>query len=180
MGDVNPVDLRDLVANHDVRPERPEQREAPQLTDGVWELAENCWLKEPGSRPVAGAVCNAIVRLLDAPVQPAGIEERPQGAAAPATGLGLRLDHEDTARTIRADASELALQLKNPSAYLSCCLPSLQCICNLRPLPPFQFCSLLTIFVQDELAASAQDLESGPPRVRRVRCCCHLIDGHLD
>jgi hypothetical protein len=140
------VDLRDLVTNHDVRPERPEQREAPQLTDGVWELAENCWFKEPGSRPVAGAVCNAIVRLLDAPVHSAGVEERPQGAAAPITGLGLRLDHEVTARTVRADASELALQLKNPSAYLFCCLPSLPV--HLLSSPPFQrrFILLLTDF----------------------------------
>ena len=144
------MDLRDLVTNHDVRPERPEPREAPQLTDGVWELAENCWVKEPGSRPVAGAVCNAIVRLLDAPVHPAGVEERPQGAAAPAMGLGLGLDHEDTARTVRADASELALQLKNPSAYLFAAYRVCQCICYLRPFRrsrDVSFCSLLTFFL---------------------------------
>jgi len=48
-----------------VRPARPDGEDAPQLSDGVWELAENCWVKDPKHRPIASAVCNRLSHLLD-------------------------------------------------------------------------------------------------------------------
>ena len=68
LGDVNPAELRELVVSLDARPERPDDDDAVhQMSDGVWQLAENCWAKEPGRRPVASAVCATIGQLLDAP-----------------------------------------------------------------------------------------------------------------
>ena len=49
----------------DLRPERPDHEDAPQLSDGVWELTENCWVKNPASRPTASAVCDILSHLLD-------------------------------------------------------------------------------------------------------------------
>ena len=49
----------------DVRPERPDNEDAPKLSDGVWELAEKCWVKDPKSRPTAGAICDTLSHLLD-------------------------------------------------------------------------------------------------------------------
>jgi hypothetical protein len=43
-----------------VRPERPDADEAPQLTDDVWELAERCWVKDPKARPGINTVCDII------------------------------------------------------------------------------------------------------------------------
>lgn len=44
----------------DIRPERPDDDEAPQLTDVLWKLAERCWAKKPMARPSAEVVCDAI------------------------------------------------------------------------------------------------------------------------
>jgi hypothetical protein len=48
-----------------VRPERPDDEDAPQLSDAVWKLAEKCWAKDPKHRPTADTVCNIISRLHD-------------------------------------------------------------------------------------------------------------------
>lgn len=57
----------ELVVQQDLRPERPDHEDAPQLSDGVWELAEHCWVKNPASRPTASAVCDILSHLLDPP-----------------------------------------------------------------------------------------------------------------
>jgi hypothetical protein len=49
----------------DLRPERPDEEDAPQLTDAIWEITEKCWVKNPNNRPTAKAVCDMIVPLLD-------------------------------------------------------------------------------------------------------------------
>ena len=68
LGDVNPAELRELVVTLDARPERPDDDDAVhQMSEGVWQLAENCWAKEPGRRPIASAVCATIGQLLDTP-----------------------------------------------------------------------------------------------------------------
>jgi hypothetical protein len=54
----------ELVARKDIRPERPDVEEAPQLSDAIWELAENCWVKDAKQRPTAGDVCDRISHLL--------------------------------------------------------------------------------------------------------------------
>src|SRR5882762_5342347 len=56
----------ELVVERDVRPERPDNKDAPQLSDKLWELAEKCWVKDPKSRPTASAVCATLSHLLDA------------------------------------------------------------------------------------------------------------------
>jgi WD40 repeat protein len=52
------------VAKQDVRPERPDEENAPQLLDALWELAEKCWRKHPNDRPTASVLCDAISNLL--------------------------------------------------------------------------------------------------------------------
>jgi len=65
MGHLNYTDFVDLVVGRDVRPERPQKGEAPNLSEQVWQLAEQCWVKDPSLRPTANAVCDAISLLLD-------------------------------------------------------------------------------------------------------------------
>ena len=59
------VDFIELVVQRDVRPERPEDDETPHLSDAVWALAEQCWVKDPKQRPTAVAVCDTISHLLE-------------------------------------------------------------------------------------------------------------------
>jgi len=54
----------ELVVEQNVRPERPDDEDAPQLSDALWELVEKCWVKDPKSRPTANAVCNTLSDLL--------------------------------------------------------------------------------------------------------------------
>ena len=63
-GDLSSPEILQLVARCDVRPERPDDEDAPQLSDGIWELAEQCWVKNPKRRPTANAVCDIISDLL--------------------------------------------------------------------------------------------------------------------
>jgi WD40 repeat protein len=48
----------------DVRPERPDDEDAPQLSDAVRELAQSCWLKDPKHRITANTVCDIIAHIL--------------------------------------------------------------------------------------------------------------------
>jgi serine/threonine protein kinase len=48
----------ELVVCRNVRPERPDDDSAPQLSDVVWKLAERCWVKDPKSRPTARTICD--------------------------------------------------------------------------------------------------------------------------
>ena len=50
----------------DVRPEWPDNEDVFKLSNGAWELAEKCWVKDPKSRPTASAVCNILSHLLAA------------------------------------------------------------------------------------------------------------------
>lgn len=61
------ADFVELVVNRGVRPERPDAEEAPQLSDGIWNLAEKCWVKDPKQRPTANDVCDVLSHLLDIP-----------------------------------------------------------------------------------------------------------------
>ena len=56
------------MARQNVRPERPDNEDAPHLSDAVWELAERCWVKNPKERPTAKIVCDRITDLLSATV----------------------------------------------------------------------------------------------------------------
>lgn len=49
----------------DVRPERPEESEAPYITDQVWSLAEQCWAKDPATRPSADDACDIAAQFIE-------------------------------------------------------------------------------------------------------------------
>jgi hypothetical protein len=69
LGDVDHSQFIELVVRNDVRPERPDDEDdedsASQLTDAVWELAEQCWVKDPKKRPTADALCDSVAHLLE-------------------------------------------------------------------------------------------------------------------
>jgi len=54
-----------LVAQRNVRPERPDVGDAPHLSDAIWKLAQTCWVKDPTKRPTASAVCRTLSQLHD-------------------------------------------------------------------------------------------------------------------
>ena len=66
LGHVNYADFIELVVQRNIRPERPDDEDSPQLSDAVWELAQSCWIKEPKERPTAAALCTTISHLLEA------------------------------------------------------------------------------------------------------------------
>jgi len=55
----------ELVVRQDVRPGRPDDEDAPQLSDAIWELAEDCWARVPKDRLTASAVCDIPCHLRD-------------------------------------------------------------------------------------------------------------------
>lgn len=63
------MEFYELVVKRDVRPEKPDEDTAPTLTDAIWELAEQCWVKDPHMRPTANTVCDILSNLLE-PVVP--------------------------------------------------------------------------------------------------------------
>jgi hypothetical protein len=67
LGDVPHSQFVELVVRNDVRPEQPDEDNegSSQLTDAVWDLAVQCWVKDPKKRPTAELLCDAIVYLLE-------------------------------------------------------------------------------------------------------------------
>ena len=65
LGYVNYADFIELVVQRNVRPERPDDDDAPQLSDAIWELAKSCWIKEPKERPTAVTLCTTMSHLLE-------------------------------------------------------------------------------------------------------------------
>jgi WD40 repeat protein len=59
------LEFVELVVRQNVRPERPDDEEAPQLSDGIWELAEACWVKNAKERPTAATLCTTVFHLLE-------------------------------------------------------------------------------------------------------------------
>jgi hypothetical protein len=64
MGQIIAADLLHLVTKEQLRPDRPDDGDGPQMVDQVWELAEWCWKSDSQQRPTAGAVCDVIAPLL--------------------------------------------------------------------------------------------------------------------
>ena len=64
LGNANPAHLLELVVDRHVRPEQPDDDEAPRMTDDVWQLAERCWIKDPQSRPIASVLVETVKQLL--------------------------------------------------------------------------------------------------------------------
>ena len=46
------------------RPDRPSEFEAPQLTEPIWQIVEQCWVQQPKDRPIAKVVCEKLSALL--------------------------------------------------------------------------------------------------------------------
>jgi len=65
LGHLDYSEFPELVIDQGVRPDHPEDNEAPQLTDGVWRLAKHCWKNDPLARPSISAVCKIFSQLLD-------------------------------------------------------------------------------------------------------------------
>jgi hypothetical protein len=61
---VNYVCFSELIVKLGRRPERPEEDEAPQMTDALWQLAERCWTTDPTGRPTANAICDDMSHQL--------------------------------------------------------------------------------------------------------------------
>ncbi|KAJ7622505.1 kinase-like domain-containing protein [Roridomyces roridus] len=61
------ADFIEMVFKLDARPERPEEDECPQLTDGIWDLAEQCWREDARFRPTARHVHDMIKILMTRP-----------------------------------------------------------------------------------------------------------------
>jgi WD40 repeat protein len=65
LGHIHHTDFIELVVRQGVRPERPDGEDAPQLSNPIWELAEQCWAKNPISRPTASAISDILSRLIE-------------------------------------------------------------------------------------------------------------------
>lgn len=61
---VSSVDFIELVVKQDIRPERPYEENAPDLTDEIWKLAEYLWAKDVTKRPTSNIICERLSRLL--------------------------------------------------------------------------------------------------------------------
>lgn len=66
LGGLHYNDFTELVARKELRPERPDDEDAPNLSDAIWGLAEQCWVHVPKKRPTADRVCSIISHLLEA------------------------------------------------------------------------------------------------------------------
>jgi hypothetical protein len=58
------ADFIELVFKFGVRPDRPEEDECPRMSDGIWDLAEQCWNKDPKARPTARQIHDTIQLLM--------------------------------------------------------------------------------------------------------------------
>ncbi|KAJ7925633.1 ICP0-binding domain of ubiquitin-specific protease 7-domain-containing protein [Mycena leptocephala] len=57
-------DFIELVFKLGVRPDRPDEDESRQMSDGIWDLAERCWDKSPKARPTATQIHDTINIIL--------------------------------------------------------------------------------------------------------------------
>jgi hypothetical protein len=58
------TDLFDLVVDRNIRPERPDEEDCPDLSDELWDIAKRCWVKKPEERPDATTLCDEMERCL--------------------------------------------------------------------------------------------------------------------
>ena len=95
-------ELYELVVNRDVRPERPEDDEAPGLSDAVWDVAEACWTKNPRQRPTAGAASEKIAQIIKENTLSSfgGLAIRPPNPPPPTPVTPADVDGDRTARQL--------------------------------------------------------------------------------
>ncbi|KAJ7777201.1 kinase-like domain-containing protein [Mycena metata] len=71
-------DFIELVFRIGVRPERPEEDESPRMNDGIWDLAERCWDRDPKARPTARQIHDTLkILMMEYAHEPAVEEPRP-------------------------------------------------------------------------------------------------------
>ncbi|KAJ7257168.1 kinase-like domain-containing protein [Mycena haematopus] len=68
-------DFIELVFQIGVRPERPEQDECPRMNDGIWDLAQRCWNRDPKARPTARQIHDTLKILMMEYAREPAIEE---------------------------------------------------------------------------------------------------------
>jgi WD40 repeat protein len=91
LGHMNYNDFIDLVVHRNVRPERPDEEDVPQLSDAIWDLAGACWVKDPKERPTAAAVCTTLSHLLETASIPQPTPDvAPSRPSAPPLNLTIR------------------------------------------------------------------------------------------
>lgn len=61
-------DFIELVVYNGVRPGRPDNEDAPHLSDPIWEIVTQCWVKDARERPTASFVSDGISQMLEASV----------------------------------------------------------------------------------------------------------------
>jgi hypothetical protein len=66
LGHLSYTEFDSLVVDRNVRPEYPDEEEAPQITAETWALAERCWVRDPRARPNISTVCETMEHLLGA------------------------------------------------------------------------------------------------------------------
>jgi WD40 repeat protein len=67
----------ELVVRRNVRPERPNADDAPQLSEALWKLAERCWAEDPRRRPTASDICNTLSHITEATAVMSGPSSNP-------------------------------------------------------------------------------------------------------
>ncbi|KXN81417.1 Serine/threonine-protein kinase HT1 [Leucoagaricus sp. SymC.cos] len=55
--------LRRLSNPSQYKPDRPNKTAAPELTDGIWHIMQDCWSKDPSRRPEVGTVIQRLAGL---------------------------------------------------------------------------------------------------------------------
>jgi hypothetical protein len=63
LGNISSPDFIDLVVKHGIRPMRPRGRDAPHLSDSIWQIAEQCWINDPLQRPSARRLGSDLLYL---------------------------------------------------------------------------------------------------------------------
>jgi WD40 repeat protein len=129
LGELSFSESVELVVERGVQPERPDDEDAPYLSDAIWELATKCWVKEPKHRPTASTVCDSLSHMSDTTVtvQPRSassssqltVQTNPPGPLAPPPNLTLLGDIEAaTVRQASVPSLNLTAQANLPNLTL--------------------------------------------------------------
>lgn len=64
LDNIHYTEFIEYVVDRNVRPERPEDDEVPQLSNDMWALAEQCWAGDRTRRPDGNSLCRAIDTMI--------------------------------------------------------------------------------------------------------------------
>lgn len=60
-----------------IKPNRPKSEMAPELSDHIWEIMQECWSDDPSDRPTTDQVLEQLRELAPLPPRPEGAETEP-------------------------------------------------------------------------------------------------------